>query len=84
MFQRRKYHCRWLALQQYFLSPFAFQYCRITKLASNKGLDMMVDSLVYEEPVKTRQLIWPSTEPPQQPVFEQCLVLRIIKEVCWS
>ena len=46
--------------------------------------DMMVDSLVYEEPLETRQLIWPSTKPPQQPVFEQRQILRIIKEVCWS
>ena len=46
--------------------------------------DMMVDCLVYEKPLEARQLIWPSTKPPQEPGFKQRQIFRIIKGVCWS
>lgn len=42
----------------------------------------MVESLVYEEPLKARKLMWPNTKPPKPPDFEQGQALEIIRNVC--
>ena len=41
----------------------------------------MVESLVYEEPLKARKLMWPDAKPPKLPAFEQGKALEVIMKV---